>query len=388
MNKSRTSVLESLFGKSLQGTITAAEKKILYDLISDPENESVVKEFLLNNINEFVEEPSYYNKSVDFETIYGNILYEIKQNEIKEEEKSDYLRRTRLRKAITYTISIAAVSLVAFFMGRFVPYHAGNPATVNVLTYNEITAPYGSKSEIRLPDGTDVMLNAGSVLKYSSDFNLSNRNLSLKGEAYFKVAKNEKIPLIVNAGSINIRAVGTEFNVKAYDEEGTIETTLVKGKVEITSDSSAIDEQGKFVDLVPNQKAIYIKDDESFVLEEMKEKTAEIVRPVKTVYENILISPKVNVDQVVAWTKGRLILRGENLENLCIELERMYDVKIKFIDEDAKKYRFTGVLLDETLEQVLNAIKLTAPISYSLDGKTVYLHSDAVKLEDYSKHMK
>lgn len=388
MNKSRTNVLRALFDKSLQGTITAAEKKTLYDLISDQENEFAVKEVLLNSIDEFVEEPSYYNKTVDFETIYGNILYEIKQNEIRGEEKSDYLRRTRLRTVITYAVSIAAVSLIAFFMGRFVSYKAEKNGFAKVVTYNEIRAPYGSKSEITLPDGTDVMLNAGSVLKYSSDYNLSNRNLSLKGEAYFKVAKNEVIPLIVNAGTINIRAVGTEFNVKAYDEEGTIETTLVKGKVEITSDSSAGDAQGKFVDLIPNQKAIFIKDDESFVLEEMKEKTAEIVKPVKTAYKNILISPKVNVDQVVAWTKGRLILRGENLENLCIELERMYDVKIKFIDEDAKKYRFTGVLLDETLEQVLNAIKLTAPISYSLDGKTVYLHSDAGKIIDYSEHMK
>jgi ferric-dicitrate binding protein FerR (iron transport regulator) len=387
MRKDKTDVLEFLIDKFRKDELTAAEKKIFYDLISDPENETAVKVILLRDINEFTEGSILSDRPVDFEAIYGNILFEIEQNDNNVEMKAGQIQRTRLRKIVAYTVSLAAVSLFAFFTGRFVPYKSAINVPVNILTYNEIKAPYGSKSEIRLPDGTNVILNAGSVLKYRSDFNLSNRNLSINGEAYFNVAKNENIPLIVNAGSINIKAVGTEFNVKAYENEGTIETTLIKGKVEITRENSA-DKKSEFVDLLPNQRAIFIRKEKSFVLEKMKENDSSVVKPVNMAYGNIIISPKVDVDQVVAWTKGRLILRGENLENLSIELERMFDVKIIFIDEKAKKYRFTGVLLDETLEQVLDAIKLTSPISFTLDGKTVYLNSDEGKIVDYSKHMK
>jgi len=106
------------------------------------------------------------------------------------------------------------------------------------------------------------------------------------------------------------------------------------------------------------------------------------------VLSKILIAPQANIDQVVAWTEGKLILRGERLDDLCIELERKYDVKFLFNDEEIKKFKFTGVLLDETLEQVLNVIGLTAPIRYSLDSKTVYLSSDPHQLTDYSKYLK
>jgi ferric-dicitrate binding protein FerR (iron transport regulator) len=91
---------------------------------------------------------------------------------------------------------------------------------------------------------------------------------------------------------------------------------------------------------------------------------------------------------VLAWTQGRLILKGESLNRLCVQLERKYDVTIVFKKESIKNFRFTGVLLDETLEQVLNVIKLAAPISYSLEGKTVYLDLDSNSLNDFSKYIK
>lgn len=386
MNTGNSSI-ELLFNKYLQGDLSPFEKKQFYDLISDSENESEIKEILFKNISEYQEDPPYFNKPVDFESIYGNILYEIKQNEIKAGEEIDYRVRSRVRKITIYSSLIAAVFIFAFFLGRILPSRETPPVQTKIVSYTEIKAPYGSKSEIRLPDGTLVILNAGSVLKYSNEFNTDNRDISLVGEAYFKVAKNEKIPLIVNAGTINIRAVGTEFNIKAYDEEGTIETTLIEGKVEITSEGKD-DSQDQFVDLVPNQKAIFIKNEESFILEKLKTRDSVLVRPVQAVNNKFLISPKVNVNQIVAWTEGKLILRGENLENLCVELERKYDVKFIFSDEEIKKYRFTGVLLDETLEQVLNVIKLTAPIHYTLERKNVYMSSDRENINKYSDHLK
>jgi ferric-dicitrate binding protein FerR (iron transport regulator) len=210
---------------------------------------------------------------------------------------------------------------------------------------------------------------------------MNNRDINLYGEGYFKVAKNASLPLVVSAGHISIKAVGTEFNIKAYPEENTIETTLIQGKVEIANSNQV--EDNKFIDLEPNQKAIFYKDEEEYTVENANERQKP--EPVKPVLDNILISPKADVEKTVAWTEGKLIFRGENLENLSIDLQRKYDVKIVFIDEGLKKFRFTGVLLDETLEQVMNVIKLTAPIGFSIEGKTVYLFTDPAEISGFEE---
>ena len=385
MNKGRKEPIEALLLKYLRGNLTPPERHEFFDMLSDAENEQFFKDILLMHISDFKEAPD--NRPVDFDNIFDNILSEINEIDHREYVRKEDNRRITIKQFTRYAGIIAAVSIIAFFLGRLTggTQKSAPASLLALISYNEISAPYGSKSEIKLPDGTTVVLNAGSTLRYQSDYNESNRDLELTGEAYFKVARNADIPLVVNAGSINVKAIGTEFNIKAYDEEGTVETTLIEGKVEITRHGKD-GNKDQFVGLEPNQKAIFIKDESSFVLEKIKNSSFAI-EPVKTISENILISPKVNVSQVVAWTEGKLILRAENLGNLSIDLERKYDVKFVFTDEEIKKYRFTGVLLDETLEQVLDAIKLTAPINYVLDGKTVHLSSDTRQLNDFSKHM-
>ena len=142
------------------------------------------------------------------------------------------------------------------------------------------------------------------------------------------------------------------------------------------------------VNLNPNQKAIFIKDSDSFTLNDIEKEDQAEPEPERTQYDDILISPKVDVDQVSAWTKGRLVIRGEKLESLCQKLQRKYDVSFVYMDDVIRSFRFNGILLDETLEQVLNAIKLSAPINYNLTGKTVYLNLDQSQINDYSKHLK
>lgn len=381
-------VIEILLNKYLEGKSTPNEKTELFELLAATENENSIKEILLSSLIEYNEDETD-KKTVDFDRIYINIINEIKQSDINKRGNQQTFRSIKARRIVLTALSMAAVFIIAFFLGTLFSISGKNNSSgpVIAINYNEIKAPFGSKSEIILPDGTQVMLNAGSILKYRTDYNISNRDLVLVGEAYFKVAKNIGLPLYVAAGSISIKAVGTEFNVKAYDEEGIIETTLIEGKVEITQFGQNKD-NNQFLDLNPNQKAVYIKDIDSFTVEKARGIDSVGVIPAKTIYENILISPKVDVNQVVAWTYGKLILRGENLENICVELQRKYDVKILFKDEEIKKYRFSGVLLDETLEQVLNVIKLTAPIKYSLEGKTVYMNSDKEQKDNYLEHLK
>lgn len=380
--------LDFLLNKFLDGKSTSEEKYLLYELVKSSENENILKESLYKKLNEFDENQFMGTNSVDFSQIYGNILEEIRKKDSNENRKPGKIQKPGFKRIIFYGLSLAAVSVIAFFLGSLShkSSDAGVQKQVAVVTYNEITAPYGSKSELILPDSSHVILNAGSTIRYRSDFNLNNRDINLVGEAYFKVAKNAGLPLIVTAGNLNVKAIGTEFNIKAYHDESFIETTLIEGKVEISQLDAM--ETSQFVDLNPNQKAIYIKEADSYKLEKVQDLTSPVKEPVKTIYDNILISPKVDVSQVVAWTKGKLIIKGESLDNLCIELQRKYDVSFVLTDEEIKKYRFTGVLLDETLEQVMNVIKLTAPIVYQVKGKTVILSSDKTQLNDYSPHLK
>lgn len=380
--------LENLLNRYLKKKCTQEEKQQLYQLLSSSDNERSFKEIIFSHLREFNEDPQE-KVVVDFDNIYNQILTGIKQKETKETKKTVAYGRIKVSWSLIKVITIAAVFCIAFFLGSlFSSSHKSKlPEQATIVTYSEIKAPYGSKSEINLPDGSRVTLNAGSSLKYPSNFNSDNRDLILVGEAYFKVARNLEIPLIVKAGNINIKAVGTAFNVKAYDDDGLIETTLIEGKVEITHFRQG-KEGNQYLNLNPKQKAIYIKESDSFTLEKIKAIDSSVIKPVKTIYNDILISPGVDVTQVIAWTQGKLIIRGESLDNLCVELQRKYNVKFIFMNEEIKKYRFSGVLLDETLEQVLNVIKLTAPINYHFEGKTVFLSTNKEQLSNYSKHLK
>ncbi len=382
---SKSSLIESLLAGYIEGRLSPEEKNQFFDLLADSANESVFRDLLMKNIYSSPVTDNGTGRDPDFSKIYGRITQEIDRRDSEETQLRSFRRKSIYRRLVIYIAAAASVFVVAFITGRLSARNEAAKNNTSISMY-EVKAPFGSRSEIGLPDGTTVILNAGSFLSYSNDYNNSNRNVTLKGEAYFKVARNEYIPFIVNAGPLNITALGTEFNVKAYDDEIAIETTLVTGKVEITREGP--DKDSQVVDLIPNQKAIFIRNEEGFLLENVKDSEEDKIEPVKTIMSDILIAPKVNVDQVVAWTEGKLILRGENLDRICVELERKYDVSIVFREEEIKKFRFTGVLLDETLEQVLNVIKLTAPISYSLEGKTVYLSSDPHSLDDFSKYIK
>ena len=352
-----------LIARYLENKCTQEEKHQLYELLTSSDNERSFKEVLFSHLNEF-QEDQYENNAVDFDRIYNELLSEIKRRETKESEKQLLQKRIKVKRLVIQGISIAAVFCIAFFLGTIYNRHHNliDPVQSNSAVYNEIKTPLGARSEIKLTDGTEVLLNAGSSIKYRSDYNSLNRDLILEGEAYFKVARNIDLPLVVNAGNINIKATGTEFNVKAYSDEGIIETTLVNGEVEISQKGS--NEKGRILVLEPNQKAIYASQTDQLTLEKIREIEPLAVKPAKIITDKLLVSSKTDIEQVTAWTKNKLIIRSENLESLCTKLQRKYNVTFVFGNEEIKKHRFSGVLLDETFQQVMDVIKLTAPVDY------------------------
>ena len=378
--------LDILINKYLEDKCTPEEKQQLYVLLTSSGDEIEFKEVILSLLNEF-QSDQYENHTIDFDKIYYELLSEIKRRETIDSERLLLQKRMKVKRLVFEGTAVAAVFCIAFFLGSFINRNGNidSPEQSIAITYSEIKAPFGARSEIILNDGTEVMLNAGSSIKYSSDYNLLNRDLILEGEAYFKASGNADLPLVVNAGNITIRATGTEFNVKAYSDDGIIETTLVEGKVEISQIGN--NEKNRILVLEPNQKAIYAYQSDQLTLEKIKEIEPLAVKPAKIVSDKLLVSPKTDVEQVTAWTKNKLIIKSENLESLCIKLQRKYNVTFIFKDEEIKRHRFTGVLLDETFQQVMDVIKLVAPIDYLLDGKTVLLFSNKEQAEKYSRNL-
>jgi transmembrane sensor len=302
----------------------------------------------------------------------SNMLDHI-HHKIKIEEEVFITKTNIIRSVIRY----AAIFIIAFSVSGLLFYYLGkNHVAIPRESFSELNVPLGSKAKFSLPDGTTVMLNAGSKLKYDNWFGISDRVIELEGEGYFKVAKDASKPFIVKTSYLSVRALGTEFNVKAYPDDKTIETTLVEGAVNIESISDS--KVAEIHVLKPNQKFTYFKKDSSIVNETSgaKEKIENKTQPPeKQKISSIprLVTENINIEPVISWKENRWIFEKQSLSQIAIALERKFDVQIKFESERLKTFRFTGIIINEPIEQVLEVMSITAPLIFKLKGRVVTL---------------
>lgn len=202
----------------------------------------------------------------------------------------------------------------------------------------EIVAERGQKSSVTLPDGSRVMINSASTISYTSDYNVKERNVFLSGEAYFDVASNADIPFVVHADKVSVTALGTEFNVKAYAEDPYVVTTLVEGSVRT--------EAGTQYELLTRaQEASYNKEADVLLAYDVKD-----------------------ISRAVPWIRNELLFENESLADIAVTLERMYNVTIVFEDEAAKGYSYTGLIRNNSLQNVLELISSTSPVGYKMNS--------------------
>ncbi|HEX7757308.1 MAG TPA: FecR domain-containing protein [Niabella sp.] len=227
------------------------------------------------------------------------------------------------------------------------------PSEILQRTANEMATAKGSRSSVRLPDGTVVLLNANSRLNYDEKFKGASREVSLSGEAYFDVAHDAAHPFIIHTNAGSIKVLGTAFNVKALDN-GFFETTLIRGKVAIQLKNHS-DEN--FV-LKPGQKLVASKNNADH----------------KT--DSVMILPATVKDSLVAetsWTKGQLVFVDRPLVEITAELARVFGVTIVFKSDKTKQFRYTGVFDDTDLDQILEILKLSQAINYHRDGNRIII---------------
>jgi len=275
---------------------------------------------------------------------------------------------------------VAAIFIFFFIAGSLVSYLTRNTIfKPNITAFTEHYVPYGSKSEVILPDGTKVWINSGSHLRYSSNFNTINREVMLDGEAYFDVHKNAEKPFLVKTSAVTIKVLGTAFNVKAYNDEKTIETTVERGLVQVYTNTSKTKNVER-VFLHPKEMATYMKGsiDLNIVDKETGENKAVSDNkkqiPVINKANTLIVNTDVVTKLETSWKDKLWIIESEELKDLALKIERRFNVKIDFADSKLENYVFSGVLEDESLEQVLEIIKMSAPVRYILkqDKVTFY----------------
>lgn len=217
-----------------------------------------------------------------------------------------------------------------------------------------ISVPYGAKSNVSLPDGTEIILNAGSKLSYDASYGKAARNITLKGEAYFKVTKNKKKPFVVKTNDITVKAYGTEFNVKCYDGDKSTEATLIEGSIGIKLNDRS------------SKKEYMLKPNEQFIYRSITDNDQK--------HSNLIIAKNVNTNICTSWIHDKIQVKSVTLKELAVKLQRKYNVTIHIENKRLEKMKFTGILENETIEQILQALELSAKIKYKIDDREIWIY--------------
>lgn len=203
-----------------------------------------------------------------------------------------------------------------------------------------------------LDDGTKIWLNKNSTMSYNKAFGQHKREIILEGEAYFDVVKNTAIPLVIQVGNIDIEVKGTAFNVNAHKDVQQIEVALVRGLIQV---SDRLDSKRKVL-LHPNEKLIF-NTSENSKQNEFLVKSMEL--------EALLNDTK--------WIADTLLFKKEKLIDLVVRMEKKYDLKITVQSEQLKEKRFSGAFTNETINQALEALKLSYPLTYTINNRLVVI---------------
>lgn len=260
-----------------------------------------------------------------------------------------------LRRMYKVAIAAAVCLVIAFALTRLIEKKNTAP------TSNETATTKGSKSTVKLPDGTMVMLNANSKLQYDENFNkMSKREVILDGEAYFDVAHDAAHPFIIHTNNADITVLGTVLNVKSL-QNGYFETALIKGKVSVYLKNQA---EGNFV-LKPGQK-LTIDD----------KKTDTDKRAIEHKASTVKIDSITMLDSLVAetsWTRDQLVFVDKPLAEIAEELEQVFGVSIIFRSDKAKQARYNGSYSDADLNEILKILDMSKSIRYHRQKDTIII---------------
>lgn len=306
--------------------------KKLFNQIDEDEK---VKEQFLKNWQELIDANDQESGSMDhvFEKIQTSISLEEK-GRVKKLSIWNFYRQA----AAVLFIPLLTLSLWFYLSSRSLQQV---PTQQIAQSWVEINAPDVGRVEFLLPDSSSGWLNSGAKLKYPVVFH-KHRKVELTGEAYFDVTHLDQSDFTVSVPDMDIKVLGTKFNISAYPGDPGTDVVLAEGNIEITGKA------GVFTHILkPDDKITFNRELKTLNME------------------------RVNASRYLAWKDGYLIIENESLDEVISRLERWYNVEITVLDEELKNYRFKATFKDEPIEEVLRLIAKTTPIKFNVEKRTV-----------------
>lgn len=330
--ESENNYFQLLIGKKLSNEITKEEQSELENwLNSDGKNQKLFEE------SKRVWQGS--RKLFSSEEI-------LKDKARIDDQINSQLRLNHKKIQLRFFYRVAAVLAIPILLA--VGWYAGsrNGSFSNDLLC-EVSAPKGQIAECTLADGTKVWLNAGTTIRYNPTLSGKNRLIMLTGEAYFKVTKNQYKPFIVQTSDVQVKVVGTSFNVKAYPDETNTETTLEEGKIQLSF--NGLSGQAP-VELSPGDHAVFQTDNKKLEIN------------------------KTDTYLHTAWRDGKYIFRDADLKTIIQQLEKSYDVHIHLKNEQMGQLRFRGMFeYNKNILDALETIELSTSLKCRMDGRNIWI---------------
>jgi transmembrane sensor len=384
MMKEDNSYIDDLIIRYLSGDISPEENIVLSDWVhKSSDNQSYFRSFkdiwlITAQSDSTVNQAHFISRSIqpEFESL----------PQISNSNKRGtpaFIKILKIAAVVVAAVLIGTLGYRQLIMNRLSLHHS------DVV----VEALLGSRAVTTLPDGTRVWLNGGSKLIYNSDYNEKVREVSLTGEAFFNVMTNPAKPFIVKAGKLAIKALGTSFNVKAYPDDKSIITTLVKGKVTIEGKDS--NDQSFVIQMNPKETITVNKSAQISGTRpctsglQNAENQAKNLTPEKLVAKEevtIVKQVQVNTELYTSWKDERWVIEKQNLETLAQELERRFNIKISISSANIKKFHFTGTIQNETIEQIMVIMRHTIPLKYKIGHGTITIEEDPMLMKEFNSN--
>ncbi len=356
MNNISENQFYNLLSLKLSGDANAAELQLLLEqLEANPQWQFLYDQMMLTG--------SVYPPENIEQAYAGHIVKMHLQGKLDNENLYTEEPPKKSFKRIIYALAIAASFIgISFFV-----YLKATTNDIVKNSMNEVATKKGSKSFIKLPDGTQVWLNADSKLTFKENFGNKTREVSLNGEAFFDVFHDAEHPFIIHTGKADIKVLGTTFNIRNYAVDRTMEATLIKGKIEVT----LTDRPDEKIIIHPQEKIIISK--ESSLALNAKPQTINNIPAVR----KVILTTVTFKDTLIAetgWMKDKMVFVNQPLEKIAEELERKFAVTIIFKNDKVKEYRYTGVFEKETLSEIFQIIRLSRKINYTINDKIITIN--------------
>lgn len=271
------------------------------------------------------------------------------EEEVAQQSISDLWKRIseskqqKATRAVHWAFKYAAVFILAFSLGIGGFYLLRAPQFSDA--YTEINVPYGERSQVTLYDGTKVWMNSGTKLRFPIVFNQNQRKVYIEGEAFFDVAKDKTKPFVVHANQMEIKVLGTRFNLCAYPDENQLYATLEEGKIEAKTSLA--------------KESVELKPGEQLALN-LQAKTINVDR--------------VDTELYTSWKENLLRFQDAPFSEVITKMERWYDVDIEIGEALDVNRKYTMTIKTESLREMLRLISLTTPIAYEINEGKVSIH--------------